>query len=477
MVCDKCAFSISRRDFLSKNALGFGSLALTALMHEQAYASIYNDPKRIKDPMAPLPPQFNPKVKNVIFLFMEGGPSQVDTFDYKPRLEKEKGEPIKMDVPMTQFNNVGTVLPSPWQFKQRGESGMWVSELFPHVAKRADDLAVVRSMTSKFSEHTSANYFIHSGFGQQGRPSMGSWVTYGLGSESHNFPGFIVLDSGLIPPGGMEIFGSGFLPAAYQGSLFRNKEQPVADIVPQEETPQLQKEKLTLLQSLNQIVLERMGGDDKLEATISNYELAFRMQTAVPDLTNIHEESQATRNLYGIGKEPTDRYGRQCLVARRLIERGVRFIELLPPSLSGHDRWDQHSRLYEGHRDNAAAVDQPIAALLTDLKAKGLLDSTLVIWGGEFGRTPMAQGSNGRDHNPYGFTMWMAGGGVKGGTVYGATDDYGYYAVEDVTEIHDLHATMLHLLGIDYKQLTYFYGGRDMRLTDVHGKLIEGVLA
>lgn len=476
MVC-KGTTHLNRREMLQNGALGFGAVAMAALLSEQAFGSVYTDPARVKQPMKPITPMYSAKAKNIIFLFMEGGPSQVDTFDPKPRLEKERGEPIKMDVPTTQFNNVGTVMPSQWEFRNYGESGIPVSDLFPHVGKCVDDLAVIRSMTSKFSEHTSANYFLHSGFGQQGRPSMGSWVTYGLGSESHDFPGYIVLDSGLIPPGGMEIFNSGFLPAAYQGSLFRNKEQPVADVQPREKTPEEQKKKLSIIQSLNNMILDRMGGDDKLEATISNYELAFRMQSAVPELTDLSTESQATRDLYGIGAEPTDRFGRQCLIARRLIERGVRFIELLPPYMQGHDRWDQHARLREGHRDNSAAVDKPIAALLQDLKAHGLLEDTLVIWGGEFGRTPMAQGSNGRDHNPYGFSMWMAGGGIKGGTIYGATDDYGYYAVENKTEIHDLHATMLHLLGIDHEKLSYFFGGRNMTLTDVHGRILHDIIA
>ncbi len=479
MTCDNTKTPLNRRDMLFQCANGFGALALTALLGDNAYGAndIYTDPQRLKDPFKPIPPHYEPKAKSVIFLFMEGAPSQVDTFDYKPRLAKEAGEPIKMDVPTTQFNNVGSVFPSPWEFKRRGQSGLWVSDLFPHIATCADDLAVIHSMTNEFSEHTSANFFLHSGFGQQGRPSMGSWFTYGLGSECSDLPGFIVLDSGLIPPGGMEMFSSGFLPAAYQGSLFRQGEQPVADVFPKEEKPEQQKGKLGLLRMLNQHALERLGKDDKVEATISNYELAFRMQTAVPELTDLKGETSETLKLYGIGEEPTDRYGRQCLIARRLVERGVRFIELLPPSENGVDRWDQHGNLRDGHSKNAANVDQPIAALIKDLKAHGLWDSTLLVFGGEFGRTPMAQGSNGRDHNPYGFTMWLAGAGIKGGTVYGQTDEYGYYAVDKITEMHDLHATMLHLCGIDHERLTYRFSSRDMRLTDVHGKLIEDILA
>jgi hypothetical protein len=331
-------------------------------------------------------------------------------------------------------------------------------------------------MVSNFSEHTNANYFLHAGHGQQGRPSMGSWVTYGLGSECRNLPGFVVLDSGLIPPGGLDCFGSGFLPASYQGSLFQRGDLPVADLKPGDADVRRQQRKLSLLRKLDQGVLGRMGHDDKLESAIANYELAFRMQTAVPELMDVRDESTATKRLYGIDEKYTEIFGRQCLLARRLIERGVRFVEVLCPKTSG-DRWDQHSDLRTGHEENARAVDRPIAGLLKDLKARGLLDNTLVFWGGEFGRTPMAQGKDGRDHNPFGFTVWLAGGGVRGGTIYGATDEYGYHVVENKVPIHDLHATMLHLLGMDHKRLTYRFGGRDMRLTDVHGELIPGILA
>jgi hypothetical protein len=339
-----------------------------------------------------------------------------------------------------------------------------------------DDLAIIRSMVSNFSEHTNANYFLHSGHGQQGRPSMGAWATYGLGSVCQNLPGFIVLGSGMIPPGGLDCFTNGFLPATYQGSMFRKGANPVADLKPTEANPRLQQGKLALLRKLDQGVLGRMGGDDKLESAIANYELAFRMQTAVPDLMDLRGETAATRALYGLNDRATEIFGHQCLVARRLVERGVRFVELLCPYL-GHDRWDQHSNLRAGHEANARAVDKPIAGLLRDLKARGLLGQTLVVWGGEFGRTPMAQGTNGRDHNPFGFTMWLAGGGVQGGTVHGATDDYGYFTVAGKVEIHDLHATMLHLLGMDHERVTYRFGGRDMRLTDVHGKVVKEILA
>jgi hypothetical protein len=455
---------------LLRCANGFGAVALTALLGDRGTSGFLSMWPKARSP------HFEPKARNVIFLYMDGGPSQMDTFDPKPRLAKEHGQPIKVKVEPTQFNNVGTVLQSPWKFNQYGDSGIPVSDLFPHVAQCVDDLAIVRSMTSNFSEHTNANYFLHSGHGQQGRPSMGSWVTYGLGSECQNLPGFIVLHSGLIPPGGLDCFNSGFLPASYQGSLFRRGDNPVADLKPTEATPQLQQGKLSLLRKLDQGTLDRQGGDDKLEAAIANYELAFRMQTAVPDLMDLKGETAATRALYGVDEPATAIFGHQCLVARRLVERGVRFLELLCPNL-GFDRWDQHSNLKGGHETNARAVDKPIAGLLKDLKARGLLNQTLVLWGGEFGRTPMAQGSDGRDHNPFGFTVWLAGGGVKGGTIYGATDDYGYHAIEDKVEMYDLHATLLHLLGLDHKKVTFRFGGRDMRLTDVHGEVIKGIVA
>jgi hypothetical protein len=472
---------------LMRSGVGFGSLALSALLGESAFGSKIGEtgaeaaPDRLaqaRSPLGPRAPHFPAKAKSVIFLFMDGGPSQVDTFDPKPRLAREHGQPIKVKTHPTQFNNVGNVLACPWKFRQYGQSGIPVSDLFPLIGQCVDDMAIVRSMVSNFSEHTSANYFIHTGSGLQGRPSHGAWVTYGLGSECQDLPGFVVLNGGLIPPGGLDCFNSGFLPASYQGSIFRPTAAPVANIVPNEPTRADQTKKLDLLRKLDNGVLGRIGHHDALEAAIANYELAFRMQSAVPELTQLDGESKATRELYGLDDPyaPTQIFARECLIARRLVERGVRFIELLCPSV-GADRWDQHSALKSGHEGNARAVDRPIAALLKDLKSRGLLGSTLVVWGGEFGRTPMAQGSDGRDHNPYGFTMWLAGGGIKGGTIHGATDDYGYHAVENKVEIHDLHATMLHLLGMDHKRLTYRFGGRDMRLTDVHGEIVTPILA
>jgi len=468
---------LTRREMLLRSANGFGALAFAALNATpgRALAALAAG----VDPLAPQSPHFGAKATNVIFLFMDGGPSQMDTFDPKPRLDREHGSPIKMKVQPTQFNNVGNVLKSPWTFRNRGQSGTPVSDLFPHVGGCVDDLAIVRSMTSNFSEHTAANYFLHSGTGLQGRPSQGSWVTYGLGSECRDLPGFVVLNSGQIPPGGLDCFNNGFLPASYQGSIFNPTDPPVANIrQPDGGHPESRRRKLQLLAKLDQGLLGRVGHHDAIEASIANDELAFRMQAAVPELTAIAGESKPTRDLYGMDDEygPTRTFGRQCLMARRLVERGVRFVEVLCPGV-GHDRWDQHSKLKDGHEKNARAVDRPIAGLLRDLKARGLLDTTLVIWGGEFGRTPMAQGSDGRDHNPFGFTIWLAGGGIKGGTIHGATDEYGYHAVQDKVEIHDLHATMLHLLGLDHTRLTVRFGGRDMRLTDVHGEVIRPILA
>lgn len=472
MHCKRYLQTLTRRQALLAAANGFGAVALSAMLSREARAA------RRADPLAPKAPHYEPKAKSVIFLYMDGGPSQVDTFDPKPRLDAEHGQRMKMPVQATQFNNIGTILRSPWEFRRHGQSGLMVSQLFPHVATCADDLAVVRSMVSQFSEHTNANYFFHTGHGQQGRPSAGAWVTYGLGSECDNLPGFVVLNGGLIPPGGLDCFNSGFLPATFQGSVFKAGTRPVADLERTERTEDLQRDKLELLNRLDKGVLGASGNDPQIEAAIGNYELAFRMQSAVPELMDLRGETEATRRLYGLDASyaPARTYGTLCLLARRLVERGVRFIELTCPGV-GHDRWDQHGNLKKGHEDNSRAVDQPIAGLLKDLKSRGLLDSTLVLWGGEFGRTPMAQGNDGRDHNPFGFTLWMAGGGARGGTVYGATDDYGYYAVENLVEIFDLHATMLHLLGMDHKRLTYRFGGRDMRLTDVHGHVIRDILA
>jgi hypothetical protein len=470
---------LTRRAMLTECAHGFGAMALLALLRERAFGELVRStPEPIPNSLVPRPPHYPGKVRNVIFLYMDGGPSQVDTFDPKPLLAKENGQPFKMKMEPTQFNNNGNTLASPWAFQNCGQSGLPISDLFPHVRRCADQLCVIRSMVSTFSEHTNANYFLHTGLGLSGRPSMGAWVGYGLGSENQNLPGFVVLNGGLIPPGGLENFGSGFLPATFQGSIFRPSHLPVANIQPLEASPDLQQNKLNLLRKLDEGVVERFGGVDAVESAIANYELAFRMQTAVPELMDLKGESEVVRKLYGLeaAYEPTRIFAMECLLARRLVERGVRFVELTCPSVSG-DRWDQHGNLKAGHENNARAVDQPIAGLLTDLEGRGLLEHTLVLWAGEFGRTPFAQGSDGRDHNPFGFSIWLAGGGVRPGMAYGATDEYGYKVVDGKVSIYDLHATMLHLLGLDHKRLTFRFGGRDMRLTDVHGELVQGILA
>ena len=463
---------ISRREMLGRCATGFGAVALSSLLADPAYG-------KAKSPFAPRKPHHDAKAKSVIFLYMDGGVSQVDSFDYKPRLEKDNGKPFSAKINPTQFDNIGKTLKSPWNFKQYGQSGLNVSDLFPHVGEMADELCVVRSMTSKFSEHNSANFFLHTGFGVQGRPSMGAWMSYGLGTEATDLPGFVVLNGGLIPSGGWDNFGNGFLPASHQATVFKTGKEPLADIRPRESRPGVQQAKLGLLNKLDQGVLNRLGKVDELESAIANYEMAYRMQAAVPELIDVKGETEATRKLYGLDSkyDPTRTFGMQCLIARRLVEKGVRFIELTCPRISGNDRWDAHGGLKKNHGDNSRATDQPIAGLLRDLKSRGMLKDTLVVWSGEFGRTPFAQGSNGRDHNPFGFTIWMAGGGAKPGITYGATDEFGYRAVENKLDIHDMHATMLHLLGMDHKKMTYFFDGRDMRLTDVHGHVAHDLIA
>lgn len=463
---------LSRRQMLRNSSVGFGALALNVLLAEEAAAEV-------KGPLAPRPTHFKGKAKSIIFLYMDGGVSQVDSFDPKPRLNKEHGKPFSPRMEPTQFNNIGTVYRTHWGFKKYGKCGMDVSDLFPHIAGCADDLALIRSMTAPFSEHNTANFFLHTGFGVQGRPSMGAWATYGLGSECRDLPGYVVLNGGLIPSGGMDNFNSGFLPATYQGSIFKAGKKPLANIQRREASDGIQKSKISLMKKLDTGGLERMGRVDKLESAIANYEMAFRMQAAVPDLVDIKGEDKKTRDLYGLDSSygPTRSYALQCLIARRMVQRGVRFIELTCPRISGNDRWDAHGNIKKNHGDNARAVDQPIAGLIKDLKERGLLDSTLIVFTGEFGRTPFAQGGNGRDHSPFGFSLFLCGGGARGGAIYGATDDYGYRAIEDKCDLHDLHATMLHLMGMDHKRLTYRFSGRDMRLTDVHGKVLHDIVA
>ena len=470
--CGRCRpRALSRREMLCASSCGFGAVAAAALLARDAAGGL----SAVHHPG---------KATSVIFLYMDGGVSQVDSFDPKPALEQHAGKDphtlFKVDA--TQFNNVGRVLPSPWKFQPYGASGIPVSDLFPHMGSIVDELAIVRSMTSEFPEHTNANYFLHTGSGLQGRPSMGAWTTYGLGSENDELPGYMVINGGLIPPGGLDNFTNGFLPATYQGSIIKPNAMGLANVRPLEKSARQQQSKLDLARRLDRDFAERVAGGgsppDALESAIANQELAYRMQTEVPDLLDLSGESTDTKRAYGLEAEykPTQIFGTECLLARRMVERGVRFVELTCPSINA-DRWDQHVKLREGHANNARAVDQPIAALIRDLKDRGMLDSTLVVWSGEFGRTPFAQGSDGRDHNPQAFSMWMAGGGVKGGTITGATDEFGYRVVEKKFMIHDLHATMLHLMGIDHTKLTYRFSGRDMRLTDVYGHVIRDIVA
>ncbi len=472
--CDRIARPLTRRQMLERCANGFGAVALSSL-----FGTAFGQDKA---DLARRGLHHAPRARNVIFLYMDGAPSQVDTFDYKPMLEKHHGKDPKEvigKVEKTQFDNNGKVMRPLWQFRRRGRSGLWVSDLFPKLGDCIDDLCVVRSMTSLFSEHTSANYFLHTGTPLQGRPSMGAWVSYGLGTDNQNLPGFIVLNGGLIPVGGLDNFNSGFLPASYQGSVFRPSDPPVANLRRLESSEALQQRKADFVKALDAKARATPGYDENFESAVRNYELSENMEAVAPEIMDLSKESDATKALYGVDSKyaPLAIYARQCLSARRMVERGVRFVELTCPQIAGHDRWDQHSGMKKGHEDNARAVDQPVAALLQDLKQRGLLESTLVIWAGEFGRTPFAQGSDGRDHNPFGFTVWMAGGGVKGGLAYGETDEWGYKVVSGKLEMHDFHATILHLLGVDHKRLTVRFGGRDMRLTDVHGEVVKEILA
>lgn len=465
---------LTRREMLRRCSMGFGSLALSSLLADKAFAS-----------GGVIAPHYRPKAKNVILCYMSGGVSHVDSFDPKPELIKRHGQPMPVPVKPTMFNNNGNIMRSPWTAKARGQSGIVMTDLFPHIAELADDMAVIRSMTSKVNEHAQGNYFFHTGFPFMGHPSAGAWVAYGLGSENQNLPGFVVLQSGgaTVPHGGVGVYSNGYLPAQHQASIIRVDENPALANIRPKETDAQQRQRLGFIKAMDE-QFARSSQETAVEAAIHNYETAYRMQTAVPELCDLSGESEATKRMYGLESKhaPTVAYGKQALVARRLIERGVRFVELscLPQQIGagqGPNPWDQHGGLEEGHGNMARQVDQPIAALVRDLKARGLLDETLVIFSGEFGRTPFSQGSDGRDHNPFGFSLWLAGGGIKGGTVFGATDDLGYYAVEDKLEIYDLYATVLHLLGMDHEKLTYRFGGRDFRLTDVHGHVVKAILA
>jgi hypothetical protein len=421
---------------------------------------------------------FAPKAKRIIFLFMHGGPSQVDTFDPKPQLDRDAGQVVALKHPVGITSPNGKLMKCPSDFRQHGQSGIPVSSIFPEVAKCVDDLCIIRSMHTEGQSHGQAVIKLHTGMESLVRPSIGAWVTYGLGTENQNLPGFITICPSL-DHGAAQNYGAAFLPAAYQGTAIGYGGIPAAKAqishIKNTHTPvELQRRQLDLIQDMNRDALRKARQDSQLEGVIEAYELAFRMQAHAPKVLDLSKESKATLDLYGIGTEPTDDFGRQCLLARRFAEEGVRFIQI-SHSFSAAP-WDQHGNLKGGHEKNAAQVDKPIAGLLRDLKARGLLEDTLVWWGGEFGRTPSTEGKDGRDHNPRGFTMWLAGAGVKKGHIHGATDEYGYYAVENKVHMHDLHATLLHLLGIDHMKLTYRYAGRDFRLTDVYGEVVREIL-
>ncbi|MEX0937853.1 MAG: DUF1501 domain-containing protein [Pirellulales bacterium] len=474
--------SFSRRQFLESCSTGFGAAALAALMCDSAYSAKL--PTSTRD--LAKTPHHSPRAKRVIFCFMSGGVSHVDSFDPKPKLKELHGQPMPVQVERTQFNNNGSIMASPFEFAPSGQSGLAVSSIFPEIASVADELAVIRSMTTTVNEHAQGNFFMHTGFPFMGYPSAGAWCTYGLGSENHNLPGYVVLQSGgaVSPHGGISLFSNGFLPAHHQGSIV-NADGPEAirNIRPRDARLDQQR-RLDFVRHFDEAFLNASAHDAQVEAAIQNYETAFRMQSAVPELVDISGETRQTHELYGLDADDPEKaaYARQCLLARRLVERGVRFVELscLTKGIGAGgaaNPWDQHGELEKGHRAMAFQVDQPIAALIKDLRRRGLLDETLVIWAGEFGRTPFSQGSNGRDHNPFGFSVWLAGAGIKGGSILGATDEFGYHVVEDKCTVYDLWATVLHLLGVDHEKLTYRYGGRDFRLTDVHGNVLNKILS
>jgi Protein of unknown function (DUF1501) len=465
---------LSRRAWLRAAGLGFGSLSLSALLADE-FKSLAAD-----NPLAPRAPHFEPRAKRVIFLFMHGGPSSIDTFDPKERLIRDHGKPLPIKRPLAfDRSDPGPLMKSPWEFKAGGKSGIPVSDLFSHVRDCADDLCVIRSMVGEGVDHGAALLQTFTGTSTFIRPSMGSWTIYGLGTENQNMPGFIAIKPSLAH-GGAKNWSSAFLPGVYQGTAIGHaglkvdeiKNEPIEYLVNKRFGSEEQRYELDMLQNINRRHEELRRNDPHLEARIQAFELAFRMQAGAPEAFQVEKESEATKKLYGLDDPLTQDFGWQCLLARRLAERDVRYIQC-----THSYKWDQHSELYNGHTQNAREVDKPIAGLLKDLKARGLLKDTLVVWAGEFGRTPVSQGGDGRDHNPYGYSIWMAGGGVKGGFTYGATDEIGYHAIEDRMHIHDFHATVLHLLGLDHEKLTYRYSGRDFRLTDVAGVVAKKIIA
>jgi hypothetical protein len=470
---------ITRREALKRVGCGFGSLALAAMAAEQAGAAV--------NPLAARAPRFLARAKRVIFLFMQGGVSHVDSYDYKPRLDRDDGKQMSFE-DARLIANTGArtgsnqrVMKPLWKFTQQGQSGRWASNLFPEVNKHIDDLCFIHSLHTEGIAHGPATLFLHCGSTNFIRPSMGSWVLYGLGSENQNLPGFVSIAPSA-GNGGPRNYGNAFLPAIYQGTALGRAGSPASEATIRNLThPQLspvaQRRQFDLLQELNAEQLKQTPGDTEMEAVINSFELAWRMQGHAPDVLDLSRESQQTQQLYGIGEKETDNFGRQCLLARRMCEAGVRYVQVTYGDSSANPAWDQHSNLPK-HADHARAVDKPIAGLLADLKARGLLEDTLVWWGGEFGRTPYAEkNGTGRDHNAGGFTVWLAGGGVKPGIAYGATDEFGHLAVENKVHMHDLHATILHLLGLDHEKLTYTFSGRPFRLTDVHGQVVKDILA
>jgi hypothetical protein len=483
----------NRRQMLKTFANGFGMIGLAGLLSNEALASVaattgsaadawkaaLNDPSRASHPLAARPPMYPAKAKRVIFLFMSGGPSHVDTFDPKPKLLDMNGQPLPFAKPSLERTKTGNLLASPWKFKKQGQCGTDVSELFPHIASTVDDLCVVRSMVADNINHNGACLQMNTGEQAFSRPSLGSWLTYGIGSENQNLPGFVVI-SPAQPAQGAPLWSSSFLPAAYQGTLVSDLKNPIANLSNASFTRDTQRAELDALKSINALHHAKREEDGRLNARIESFELAFRMQSQAPEAFDINGESPETLKLYGVGEEATDLFAKQCLMARRLVERGVRVVQVYHTQTakrSSCQLWDQHGSLKTELPNNCKATDQPVAALIKDLKGRGMLDDTLVVWGGEFGRTPTAEGTDGREHHPFGFTMFLAGGGIKGGMTYGGTDDFGWHAVENRVHVHDLHATILHLMGIDHEKLTYRYSGRDYRLTDVHGRIVKDILA
>ena len=476
---------VSRRDFLFRAGEGISGVALAAMLQQDGLLAAGGacDAEGVVSPTAPQDPHFKPRAKAVISLFMSGGVSHVDTFDHKPMLEKHHGEPLtgKGRVRVRQ-GYPGPLMRSPFEFQRHGKSGKLVSNLFPHMGSMVDDLAFVHSCQGRSNDHVLAHYEWNTGSVLMGHPSVGSWVTYGLGSENQSLPGFVVVyDHRGGPFSGPSNWSSGYLPATYQGTVFRSQGDPILDLRPPGKlvSPEQQRARLDHLAKLNQEHAKRHPESSELAARIASYELAYRMQGCAPEAVNISQESDETKRLYGMDDPATEPFGRQCLLARRLVERGVRFVQLYSGALRQQniDTWDAHSNLVENHTLHAGEVDKPIAGLIKDLKRTGLFDETLVVWHSEFGRMPISQRGVGRDHNPHAMTAWMAGAGIRGGQSIGATDEFGYKAEQQVLTYHDIHATMLHLLGIDHTRLTYFFNGRHMRLTDVHGDPIPQIVS